>query len=1217
MSRTPRGQLTVQQLEDRTVPATVSMSESVFDAAQFGANLHQRLEDNVVGFAYAIREHDSSDPQNTFTEVSGGWGQARMPDDTGDGMGLAMTEYMSMEVASVSKPITAVAVLKLLQDQIGTVDNYEQVLRDTLNELKMVDFLPAAWDTSGTDIANISLANLLTHTTGFTTYALTYDQARAVVEAGPSDTIAYNTVNYTIAREMMPYMLEGGAYREILDGNQPASNLPGGMQTALEALYPGTDINDLTTAQLTAGIYNYYVRTQVLEPAGVTGGDTKQPPGASTVLVYDFPYIDDVPGIDTGDQTPNAGGRGWNLSAYELQQFLTAALYDDDLLSPATREVMLEDELGWWEGDTPFGQTHGHNGGNFGNGGGDDEDGSSEHRVNTRITNFANGVNASLVINSQLGDGLPGTTTIVYDAYTAAWPVLVVEGDSGDNTFILRVSEADVNHLMELEVDGEVIMLSQDALQLLTLRGLGGNDTFQIEILPESAELILEGGTGADTFVVDANQIGGIHGAITIDGGANEDDLAVYGINGFAADTYELDGDTIDWIDYDETFAYSAVENVTLTAGTSAANSFVITGPLSASTVTVHGLSVNETFTVSGVGASTELNLYGHAGSDTFNILSSGAEVNVIGDNPGPFGWADSLNLGAGNLDTITGTVAFAGGAGQDSIVLNDTSGPIGRVLTITNSSIDPNGAAGFFSYSEVEDITYHGTPAADRLIVNSLKRESTVELFGHAGGDTFLVSNDAHNVDAVIGTVIVHGDAEPTTSPPPSARDVLAVYDDSNLNAGEYNVEAAQLIGIIEKPLGKSDPSGQPRDRVRVEYDGIENADLFAGRKDDVIEVESTPMLSALTVYTGTGQNTVRVSPTAQTLDTLLGSLSVNGGGTDTLAVDDRASAAFAPYILTSANVVRGPRVMAHTKVENIVLWVNPNGNPIAANAIAPGTTAMVFGNTGNDTLTANAPAGVAQFWGGAGLDTARLVGTAAADMFAVQGDVMRLTTGTPLVTGVLVTNNVEQREINGGGLTDTLSVQGVNGTDEVFLVEPTQIAYQGRVLIFPFSPVRYFSVEQLRVDANPADLDLLLVEGRRHNVLGTNLYDDVFNINLAAAGTSTDPVFTLRDAANVEYLRLLDFTGLSEVHFDGLGGNDTFNVTINPQQNSPGRFVYLHGSGNALAGDTVNVYYADPSYYFWTYDGFGGGTVDIDYPGQSYGLEFDGMEDWNLIPL
>ena len=329
-------------------------------------------------------------------------------------------------------------------------------------------------------------------------------------------------------------MLEGGAYREILDGNQPASDLPDYLQTALEALYPDTDINDLTTDQLTAGIYNYYVRTYVLEPAGVTGGDTKQPPGNSTVLVYDFPAQDEegepIPGIDTEDQTPNAGGRGWNLSAYELQQFLTAA--------PVRRRPALAgDPRGHARGRTRLvGGRHAVR-----------ADARAQrcelpqrrrrrrrrflgNRVNTRITNFANGVNASLVINSQLGDGLPGTETIVYDAYTAAWPVLVVEGDSGDNTFILRQRGGrEPPHGTGGGRRGD--MLSQDALQSLTLRGLGGNDTFQIEILPESAELILEGGTEADTFVVDANGIGGIHGSIAIDGGTDEDDLAVSGIN--------------------------------------------------------------------------------------------------------------------------------------------------------------------------------------------------------------------------------------------------------------------------------------------------------------------------------------------------------------------------------------------------------------------------------------------------------------------------------------------------------------------------------------------------------------------------------------------------------------------------------------------------------------------------------------------------------------
>jgi CubicO group peptidase (beta-lactamase class C family) len=1215
MSHTPRGLLTVQQLEDRTVPATVSMFESVFDVAQFETNLRDRLENNVVGFAYAIREHDV-DFQSlyNFDEITGAWGQARTAADTEDGLGLAMTEYKRMEVASVSKPITTVAILRLLQDQIGDVDSYYDALRAKLDQ-KIVDFLPADWDTTADQVGDITIAQLLRHESGFQTYALGYDEARDVVEAGITGTLGerdYVTTNFSLLRVMLPYMWEEVVDRDILDGEAPASDLPEYLKSALESLYPGTSVNNLTTEQLTAGIYHYYVRTHVLEPAGIENPHTASPYGDSKILVYDFPV---GAGTDTGDQTLNAGGRGWNLSAYDLQLFLTAARYDNDLLSPATRTVMVEDELGWGFDDTPFGQRYGHSGGNFG---GTESDDSSTHRVNTYVVNFANGVNASLVINSQLGNGLPSKSMIVHEAYEAAWPVLVIEGDSGDNTFLLRTSAADPNQL-ELVVDGETLMtLHKDVLQSLTLRGLGGDDTFQIETIPESVELVLEGGTGDDTFEAGSNGFGDIGGSVTVVGGADTDTLvAVDAFGVVPTDSYELVGDTIDWTDYDGTFAYSTVE--TLALGHLSSDSFVIAGPLSASTVTVSGGGGNDTFTVSGVGSGTELTLYGYAGADTFNILSSDGKVNVVGDIFGlPFGGSDTLNLGAGDLDTVTGTVEFDGGLGQDSIVLNDTAAAVGREATFTANSIDPNGAAGYYSHSGVESITYHGSDRDDRLAVRSLGRESTLELFGYAGGDTFLVSDVAHNVDSILGTVIVHGDAEATTNPVPGKSDTLAVYDDMNSNAGEYNVDSAlALVGIIEKPLGQSNPSGRPRDRVRVEYDGIEDAGLFAGRGDDVVEIESTPMLSSLAVHTGTGKNNAFVSPTAKALDTLLGALSVNGGGLDSLAVDDRNSAAFAPYILSAGNVVRGPRTVAHAGIDKVTLWVNANGNPIAVNSIAPGSTAVVFGNTGNDTLTANAPAGLVQFWGGAGLDTARLVGTAVADAFAVQGNVMTLTTGTPAVTGTLVTNNVEQREIDGGPLADTLSVRGVEGTDEVFIIQPSQIANQGSVLIFPYAPVRYFGVEQFRVDANPADQDILLVEGQRHSTFGTSLYDDVFNINLAAAGTSKDPVLTLRDAANVEYLRLLDFTGLSEVHIDGLGGNDTFNVTIKPVRSSVSRFVYLHGNGNALTGDTINVYYAAPSYYFWTYDGLGGGTVDIDYTNQSYGLEFDGMEDWNLIPL
>jgi hypothetical protein len=123
------------------------------------------------------------------------------------------------------------------------------------------------------------------------------------------------------------------------------------------------------------------------------------------------------------------------------------------------------------------------------------------------------------------------------------------------------------------------------------------------------------------------------------------------------------------------------------------------------------------------------------------------------------------------------------------------------------------------------------------------------------------------------------------------------------------------------------------------------------------------------------------------------------------------------------------------------------------------------------------------------------------------------------------------------------------------------------------------------------------------------------VFAIWLSAAGTSSAPLLTLRDAAATEFLKLLDFTGLAHTTVDGLGGNDTFDVTINPTPTSPVRALFLNGGGNGAAGDKLNVYYAAPGLASEADEGGGSGWVTVGYGPAVYGLDTSGMEDWDLI--
>ncbi|HUR55033.1 MAG TPA: serine hydrolase domain-containing protein [Gemmataceae bacterium] len=235
MSRTSRQQLHVQRLEDRTVPATV------------------------------------------FTERAGGDGYARVPNERNGEPGVAMTEFQTNEVASVSKPITTVALLRLFQDQIGNAADYPQALRDKLDQ-PMVDFLPSDWWSFDPTVPNITIGHLLRHESGFRTYALGYDAVRDVVQAGtgePGDqshpgpgVASYSTTNFSLLREMIPY-LWGEVDRDILEGQASPTGMPQYLQDAMAELYPATATADLTPAQLSAGLYNYYVRTRVFEPAGV------------------------------------------------------------------------------------------------------------------------------------------------------------------------------------------------------------------------------------------------------------------------------------------------------------------------------------------------------------------------------------------------------------------------------------------------------------------------------------------------------------------------------------------------------------------------------------------------------------------------------------------------------------------------------------------------------------------------------------------------------------------------------------------------------------------------------------------------------------------------------------------------------------------------------------------------------------------------------------
>lgn len=100
-----------------------------FDMALFEQNIRDYLEGNTVGFAYSIT-HDKGKLYNT-----GAWGQARIGEDypANPNQGLPMTPEMRVPVSSLSKFVTAILAIKILEQE------------GVLPEENIVPYLPEAW----------------------------------------------------------------------------------------------------------------------------------------------------------------------------------------------------------------------------------------------------------------------------------------------------------------------------------------------------------------------------------------------------------------------------------------------------------------------------------------------------------------------------------------------------------------------------------------------------------------------------------------------------------------------------------------------------------------------------------------------------------------------------------------------------------------------------------------------------------------------------------------------------------------------------------------------------------------------------------------------------------------------------------------------------------------------------------------------------------------
>jgi hypothetical protein len=264
--------------------------------ADWATGIDAAINQQAVGYTYLILDHGRVVASKTFG----------LAHTDADSPAVALSRDDRMNIASVTKTLTAVAALKLLAAKHVFIDT------------PIYSYLPKSW-TLGPNIKTITFRELLTHTSGIRSsqdLATGYDDLRTLIAQGinlSNKVYHYQNHNFALFRILIPY-------------------LNGFDDTGV------TDIGAATSQQYLAYMNSVY---------GSYFNVTCDPNANAGTHILSYPYpAGSSHGIDWGDWTAICGGGGLQLSVDEMGVFLTQLNFDVFLPAEGLQQ-MYDNLLGW------------------------------------------------------------------------------------------------------------------------------------------------------------------------------------------------------------------------------------------------------------------------------------------------------------------------------------------------------------------------------------------------------------------------------------------------------------------------------------------------------------------------------------------------------------------------------------------------------------------------------------------------------------------------------------------------------------------------------------------------------------------------------------------------------------------------------------------------------------------------------------------------------
>jgi hypothetical protein len=710
-----------------------------------------------------------------------------------------------------------------------------------------------------------------------------------------------------------------------------------------------------------------------------------------------------------------------------------------------------------------------------------------------RSTSAATFINTGLGVDTvNIGSDVPYPAASVLDNITGA--VTVTGSGNGHDT---------------LNIDDTASTIAKNGtLTATTLTGLGmangitytgihslnillgsGSDTLNIQSTNATTNTIVNTGAGSNVINIGSLEpalggiVDGVQGILTLVG-SGTDTLNVDDTGSAASKTGILTPTTLTGLGMGASgIIYSGFSALTISLG-SGGNTFTISNTYSSTVTTLNSGSGDDTVNLTTDSSTTTIN--GQNGNDTVNIFADTATTNVNGGNNDDTinvrttNAATNINTGSGTntinigsltpgasgiLDNIQGAIVLTG-SGTDTMNVDDTGSTTGKTGTLTTTTLTGLGMiAGGITYSGLSALNISLGSGNDTLLITSTAAAATT-VNGNDGDDTF-------NVDATTGTLNLYGNAGndkfnfgslmPTTGGTVNniagqvniyggtgSSDTVNVDDTGDATNNTGTLTSTTLAGL---GFGNG-----------IYYKTIETLNINLGSGGDTFNVQSTNAATVTILNTGAGTNIVNVGSLAPAtggiVDNILGSLTVNGSGTDTMNVDDTGSSGGKTGLLISTTLTglaMGASGIAYSGLKYLNINLGSGGNTFNVQSTNSATTTTL--NTGTGTNTVNigslAPAGngiLDNVQGaltvvGSGTDTLNMDDTG--NTIGKTGTLTSTTlTGLAMGTGGITYSGLATLNISLGSGNDTLliistatattTVNGNNG-DDTFNVDAT----------------------------------------------------------------------------------------------------------------------------------------------------------------------------------